>query len=64
MSMPSWSAGIASAATTVAGASAENSGAMTVSIGSTSSTPLASARSMYSRTTSIFEASSRDCPTS
>ena len=35
MSSPSWSSGIASAATTVAGASAENSGATTTSVGRT-----------------------------
>ena len=41
MSRPIWSAGSASAGTTVAGASAAKVGATTVSTGSSSSTPLA-----------------------
>jgi hypothetical protein len=43
MSRPIWPAGMSSEATTVAGASAENSGATALSTGSTISTPFFSA---------------------
>jgi X-X-X-Leu-X-X-Gly heptad repeat protein len=46
MSRPIWSDGIASDATVVGGASALNSGATTMSVGSTRSTPFAAACSM------------------
>ncbi len=49
MSSPIWSAGMASAATVVGGASALNSGATTMSVGSRISTPLSAERRRYSR---------------
>lgn len=69
MSRPIRSAGMASAATVVASAGAlvfrsGNAGATTASTGRTSSTPVFSARSMYSRTAGIWSSWRRDAPTS
>lgn len=69
MSRPSWSAGMASAATVVGWAGAlvfrsGNSGETRTSTGRTSSTPFFSARSMYSWTAGIWSSWSSEMPTS
>src|ERR1700761_19520 len=64
MSRPMCPSGIASAATTAAGASAANRGATTMSVGRTSSTPRSAARVSISLHESMWSASSSEVPTS
>lgn len=69
MSRPSWSAGIAVAATVVGLAGAlvfrsGKSGETRTSTGRTNSTPRSSARFMYSLTAGIWSSWSREMPTS
>ena len=64
MSRPMCPAGIASAATTVGGASAANWAATTMSVGRTSSTPRSAALARISLHDSMWSASSSEVPTS